>query len=51
VRPLIGGRRREAVEIRTPTLLYALRIAEILLVKDFEEIGVAAVEGCRFKHA
>jgi hypothetical protein len=45
------GARREALEVSAPTLVYARGIAEVLLVKGVEEIGVTAVKRCRFKHA
>jgi hypothetical protein len=41
----------EALEVRAPTLVYARGIAEVLLVKGVEKIGVTAVKRCRFKHA
>ena len=43
-------RRREALEIGAPALVYARWIAKVLLVEAFEKVGVTAVERCGFKH-
>jgi hypothetical protein len=51
MRLLTRGWRGETLKIITPTLVYARGVAEVLLVEGVEKIGVAAVEGCRFKHA
>jgi hypothetical protein len=51
VRALARGWRCEALEVSTPTLFYARRVAKVLLVEGVEEIGVTAVERCGFKHA
>jgi hypothetical protein len=51
MRPLSGHRRRHALKIAAPALVYARRIAKILLVEAFEKVGVSAVQRCRFKHA
>ena len=40
----------ERGEIVAPLQVDARRIAQVLLVKSVEKIGVAAVEGCRFEH-
>jgi hypothetical protein len=51
MRLLAPGSRGEALKVITPTLVYARGVAEELLVEGVKEIGVTAVERCRFKHA
>ncbi len=48
VRRTAGGELRE---VGSPALIDARGIAQVLLVQGVEEVGVAAVEGCRFQHA
>ncbi len=47
---LCAFRPREAVEVAPPLVLYARRIAQVLLVEGIEKGGVAAEERCRFQH-
>jgi hypothetical protein len=51
MRPLTGDGRPDTLEIAAPAIVYARRVAEILLVETFEKVGVTAVQGCGFKHA
>jgi hypothetical protein len=51
MRPFTGRGRRHPLKITAPACVYACWITEILFVEAFEEIGVAAVQGCRFEHA
>jgi hypothetical protein len=50
----VGALRRRPAgklpEIAAPLRAYARRITQVLLVERVEEIGVAAVQGCRFEH-
>ena len=41
---------RQALEVASPIILYARRIAKVLLVEGVEKGGVAAKERCRFEH-
>src|SRR6185312_5799721 len=40
----------QGVEIASPRLLYARRIAKVLFVEGIEKGGIAAKERCRFEH-
>ena len=51
VRPLGGGAGSQAIEVTSPLRRNRGRVTQVLLVKAFEKIGVAAVEGCGFKHS
>jgi hypothetical protein len=50
LRTLSALRARQALEVASPFLLYARRIAKVLLVEGIEKGGIAAKKRCRFEH-